>query len=60
MEGDQAELKAVMERETKTADVDTTHNCESLDLSVILFIPVYGLSTDKKSSKTKKLKYAST
>ena len=35
MEGDQAELKAVMERETITADGDTIHNYESLVLSVI-------------------------
>lgn len=53
MEGDQAELKAVMERETNTADVDTTHNCESLVLSVILFRPVYGLSREKNHPKQK-------
>ena len=47
MEGDQAELKAVMERETNTADVDTIHNCESLVLSVILFRPVYGFIREK-------------
>lgn len=53
MEGDQAELKAVLETETNTADVDTTHNCESLVLSVNLFRPVYGLSRVKNHPKQK-------
>ena len=53
MEGDQAELKAIMERETITADVDTIHNCESLVLAVILFRPVYGFIREKNHPKQK-------
>ena len=53
MEGDQAELIAVMERETITADGDTIHNYESLVLSVILFRAVYGFIREKNHPKQK-------
>lgn len=59
MEAREAELRAVMEGETDTTDVDRTHTSEFLILQVALLKPTYIFNRKKNSPKTK-WKYAST